>query len=241
MLSEILQSRSVWAWRSFYHIGDRREVAASSNIHGFQLIDTPAGSITERLGGHFPKNPLVWLGIPWTLRTLVSRKFVHVFLVCPPPHLSSGTNRHKFRRKNRCRNWFWVWQDGACSHRRGARCEKYLARKARCTHSMFWASGRTHELVRPLFTRESLNCRPLETTTDCSVSWLVRATENITAPPRCRQVATGKLQMEKGESPPSLVCVETAIIYIQCVLPSRVPTRVETVTPISSKGTSESG
>ena len=45
-----------------------------------------------------------------------------------------------------------------------------------------------------------------ETTTDCSRSWLVRATENITITPRCRQVATGMMDAEKGENLQSLVC-----------------------------------
>jgi len=80
-----------------------------------------------------------------------------------------------------------------------------------------------------------------ETNTDCCRSWLIRTTEDITVAPRCRQIATGRLEIEKGESLTSLVCVEPALIPIQGVLPARVLTRVETVTPPSSKLTSQTG
>ena len=56
--------------------------------------------------------------------------------------------------------------------------------------------------------------------------WLIRATENLTLTTRCRRVATGSLEIEKGRSLPSLVCVEPAKKSIQAVLPARVLTRV---------------
>ena len=62
-----------------------------------------------------------------------------------------------------------------------------------------------------------------ETTTE-GRSWLVRTTENINVAPRSRQVATGRLDLEKGLSLPSLVCVEPALIPIQGVLTARVHT-----------------
>jgi len=68
-----------------------------------------------------------------------------------------------------------------------------------------------------------------------------RTTEEITVAPRSRQIATRRLEIEKGESLPSLVCVELALIPIQGFLPARVVTRVETVTPPSSKVTSQTG
>ena len=49
-----------------------------------------------------------------------------------------------------------------------------------------------------------------ETTTDCSRSWHVRGTGNITVAPRCRQVATGRPELEEGHSRPLLVCLEPA-------------------------------
>jgi len=45
----------VGARRSLYHIGDRREVAASNSRHGFKRINTRARSIMERFEGHFVK------------------------------------------------------------------------------------------------------------------------------------------------------------------------------------------
>ena len=53
---------------------------------------------------------------------------------------------------------------------------------------------------------ESSEVPRFETTTDCGRSWLVRTTEDITVAPRCRQIATGRLVIEKGDSLPSLVC-----------------------------------
>ena len=43
--------------------------------------------------------------------------------------------------------------------------------------------------------------------------------------PRCRQVVIAKLELEKKEQPPSLVCVEPALIPIEGVLPARALTR----------------
>jgi hypothetical protein len=60
-----------------------------------------------------------------------------------------------------------------------------------------------------------------EITTQQSESWLVRATENITIAPRCRQIVLGRLESEKEQSLPPLVCVEPAQIPIG-VLSTRV-------------------
>ena len=54
----------------------------------------------------------------------------------------------------------------------------------------------------------------------------MKAVENVTIEPRCRQIVTGRLEGEKGQSLPSLVCVEPAHIPLQGVLPARVLTRV---------------
>jgi hypothetical protein len=42
-----------------------------------------------------------------------------------------------------------------------------------------------------------------EMATPRSKSWLVRATENITVAPRCRQVVVAKIGLEKGQKPPT--------------------------------------
>ena len=56
--------------------------------------------------------------------------------------------------------------------------------------------------------------------------WLVRSVENVTIEPRCQQIVTGRLEGKKGQSFPSLVCVEPAHIPIHGILPARVITRV---------------
>jgi len=58
-------------------------------------------------------------------------------------------------------------------------------------------------------------------------SWLVRARENIVLAPRCRQIVVGRLESEKEQSLPSLVCVEPAQIPIVGILSACALSRVE--------------
>jgi len=58
-------------------------------------------------------------------------------------------------------------------------------------------------------------------------SWLVRARENIVVAPRCRQIVLGRLESEKAQSLPPLVCVEPTQIPIEGILPTRALSRVE--------------
>jgi len=62
-----------------------------------------------------------------------------------------------------------------------------------------------------LLHEKPLDVPRFETTTDCSMSWLVRAT----VAQQCRQIDTGGLEIDKGESLPSLVCVEPAFVSIE--------------------------
>jgi hypothetical protein len=55
--------------------------------------------------------------------------------------------------------------------------------------------------------------------------WLVRAKENITMGPRCRQIQMAKLEFQDLE-PQSLVCMKPAQIPIQGIFPARSLTRV---------------
>ena len=57
--------------------------------------------------------------------------------------------------------------------------------------------------------------------------WLVRATENVTIQPRCRQIIVGRLDSDRKSNLPPLVCVEPAQIPIEGILPARGLTRVE--------------
>jgi hypothetical protein len=53
-----------------------------------------------------------------------------------------------------------------------------------------------------------------EATSPKNQTWLVRAVENVTVQPRCRQIIRGRLDADGKQSLPPLVCVE----------PARVPT-----------------
>jgi len=65
-----------------------------------------------------------------------------------------------------------------------------------------------------------------ETITNSRKTWLVRAKENVVAAPRCRQIIVGRLQPEKGESLPPLVCVEPAQLPVEGILTARALSRV---------------
>jgi len=58
-------------------------------------------------------------------------------------------------------------------------------------------------------------------------TWLVRAVENVTIQPRCRQIIRGRLDADGKQSLPPLVCVEPARVPIEGILPARGLTRVE--------------
>ena len=60
-----------------------------------------------------------------------------------------------------------------------------------------------------------------------SRTWLVKARETITIAPRCRQVVMGRLETEKGQDPPLLVCIEPVQIPIEGIFPARALSRVE--------------
>ena len=59
-----------------------------------------------------------------------------------------------------------------------------------------------------------------ETITNSRKTWLVRAKENVIVAPRCRQIIVGKLESEKEESLPPLVCVEPAQLPVEGILPA---------------------
>jgi len=66
-----------------------------------------------------------------------------------------------------------------------------------------------------------------EATTPQDQTWLVRAVENITIQPRCRQIIRGRLDADGKQSLPPLVCVEPVRVPIEGILPARGLTRVE--------------
>jgi len=52
-------------------------------------------------------------------------------------------------------------------------------------------------------------------------SWFVRARQDIILEPRCRQVVTARLESEKEQKLPSLVCIEPVQIPIEGIFPAR--------------------
>jgi len=66
-----------------------------------------------------------------------------------------------------------------------------------------------------------------EATTAQNETWLVKAKENITNAPRCRQILTGIVESGKEQKLPPLLCTETVQIPIEGILPARAPSRVE--------------
>ena len=57
-------------------------------------------------------------------------------------------------------------------------------------------------------------------------SWLVKAAENITVAPKCRQIVMGRLELEEEQELPPLVLVEPAQVPIEGILPARGLSRV---------------
>jgi hypothetical protein len=72
-----------------------------------------------------------------------------------------------------------------------------------------------------------------EKTASRSQAWLVRAAENVSIPARCQQMLIARLETEKGQGLPSLVCVEHAQIPIEGILTARglSPTNLKTSEP----------
>ena len=66
-----------------------------------------------------------------------------------------------------------------------------------------------------------------ENKTDESMSWLVRATENVKIAPRCRQIVLGRLESGKEQNLPPLICVEPAQIPLHGIHSARGLARVQ--------------
>jgi hypothetical protein len=71
-----------------------------------------------------------------------------------------------------------------------------------------------------------VNPRP-ENKTDKSMSWLVRATENVKIAPRCRHTVLGRLESGKEQNLPPLICVEPAQVPIEGIHSARGLARVQ--------------
>ena len=79
-----------------------------------------------------------------------------------------------------------------------------------------------------------------ETMVDSNRAWLARAIENISVPPRCRQIVIAKLETKKSQDLPPLVCIELAQIPIEGIHTarglSRTSLKTNDLTPRSTQG-----
>jgi len=66
-----------------------------------------------------------------------------------------------------------------------------------------------------------------EATTAQNGTWLVKAKENITIGPRCRQIVTGIVESGKEQKIPPLVCIAPVQIPIEGTFSARALSRVE--------------
>jgi hypothetical protein len=74
-----------------------------------------------------------------------------------------------------------------------------------------------------------------------SESWLVKAAEDTTIAPRCRQIVMGRLESEKGRCSRSLVCIDPTQIPIQGVFSARELSRINSGAQEPPETTSEDG
>ena len=71
-------------------------------------------------------------------------------------------------------------------------------------------------------------CSRTELSTLPDKSWLVRASQNVTVTPRCRQIIVGALETGRDQELPPLIYIEPTHIPILGVVPARGLSRVET-------------
>jgi hypothetical protein len=76
--------------------------------------------------------------------------------------------------------------------------------------------------VEPHLDRQSLDNACSKQFTQCSNSWLMKATENVTIAPRSPLIISATIELEKSQNSPSLVYVEPATIPQEGILPARV-------------------
>ena len=155
---------------------------------------------------------------------LGGQKYEHMFLVCPLP-TEAGTD---FLKRTGAEISFKYGKMGLTAIGEAPSADR-VSQIKRAALTVF-SEDRAGRSPRPtgqeeLHLYEQLSDVPrFESTTECSRSRLVWTTENITVAPRSCQVDMERLDLKKGQSLPSLVCVEPTLIPIQGVLPARVLT-----------------
>ena len=135
--------------------------------------------------------------------TLGGREFDHTFLVCPLPTEVAGLISTDFLGRTCAEINFECGRMALAAVGEAPVANSDLQGK-RAALTVF-SEVQVGSNIRPtgqekLHLHEEPSEVPrFETTNDCSRSWLLRTTENIAVALRCRQIATGRLEMEKGE------------------------------------------
>ena len=135
--------------------------------------------------------------------TLGGRKFDHKFLVCTLPTEAAGLIGTDFLERTGAEIKIECGRMAlaaigeapvANSELQGKRAALTVFSEVQVVRGM-----RPTGQEKPHLHEEHSEVPRFKTTTDCGRSWLVRTTEDITVAPRCRQIATGRLEIEKGE------------------------------------------
>jgi len=163
---------------------------------------------------------------------LDGRKLDHTFLVCPIPTEADGLLGTDFLDRTGVEINFECGKLSLASNYKAPTAGNGIsADRAALTVFPEHEMGRKPQGTRPVephLNKQSLDNPGSTQTTQCSRSWLVRATETITLAPRCGLVVTAKTELEKERSLHSLLCVEPATIPLEGILPARVLSRVGT-------------
>ena len=174
-------------------------------------------------------------GLQTVTFSLNRREYTHTFLVCSLPTEAAGLLGTDFLEKSGALIDF---ECGKMSLTDSGRAPQvYSVAPAKHTALTVFTGGKAGRSpqLKQQETRqvdEQLSAGlSSETVTQSSRTWFVRAKENVVVAPRCRQIIVGRLESEKGESLPPLVCVEPAPLPIEGILPARALSRVMSGAP----------
>jgi hypothetical protein len=152
------------------------------------------------------------------------REFRHTFLVCSLPTEAAGILGTDFMTQAGAMINFDCCQLMLNSNGRRPRvhCDTHIGHSA----ITIFTEGKEGHSPEPSKqearqAKEPLAARPHCETVTQGKTWLVKAKENVTLAPRCRQVVMGKVEFEKGQEPPSLICIGPVQIHIEGIFPAR--------------------
>jgi hypothetical protein len=155
---------------------------------------------------------------------LKGREFEHTFVVCPLPTRVAGILGMDFLESAKAEINLGCRVMALPATTEAPRvCG--VSREERAALTVFM-EGKAEPSLPPERREQLLVDKPALANSCCDQTWLVKATENVVIPPRSHQIISGKLDLEKGHTPPQTVCVEPAPIPIYGILPARVLSRV---------------